>query len=107
MEDFLSYLEMCNLLSFDYQGDHFTWNNKNPEEGNVKECLDWVVAINEWSVIFPNFSLHHLRIFCLRLPSNLKPANKKTIRKDKKPNSQFSFESIWNGEPDCAHIFNC
>ena len=60
MEEFSLALESCRLADMGFRGYPFTWNNKRPEDANIKERLDQVVANSEWRERFPASTLTHL-----------------------------------------------
>jgi hypothetical protein len=57
---FRSTLTLCGLQDLGFEGDIFTWTNRNQGDQFIKARLDRFLANNEWITCFPKYSNHHL-----------------------------------------------
>ena len=58
MQNFRDALDFCNLHDLGFEGDVFTWRNKNYHvDGYIRERLDRVVATPEWCQCFPAYKV--------------------------------------------------
>ncbi|KAL8553445.1 hypothetical protein ACS0TY_001944 [Phlomoides rotata] len=60
MEVFRSCLERCGLEDLGFEGNLFTWTNKQAGRGSIQERLDRGVSNVRWQQIFHFFRVRHL-----------------------------------------------
>ncbi|WJX56063.1 hypothetical protein P8452_41758 [Trifolium repens] len=57
---FRTTLNSCGLQDLGYNGDIFTWNNRQEEPHFIKARLDRFLANSDWISLFPHYSNSHL-----------------------------------------------
>jgi exonuclease III len=100
---FRSTLTLCGLHDLGFEGDIFTWTNRNQGDQIIKARLDRFLANTDWIACFPIYSNHHL----LRYKSDHSPifldfaayCNNRQQTKRPKPTR---YEQVWT--TDMQHI---
>ncbi|KAL0458286.1 UNVERIFIED_CONTAM: hypothetical protein Slati_0455800 [Sesamum latifolium] len=64
IRNFRRALEDCGLSDLDFQGNAFTWTNRQQPPHLVKLRLDRAVASSSWTRMFPNATVTHLPTHC-------------------------------------------
>lgn len=63
MSNFGEVINQCYLMDLGFQGQNFTWNNKQKESGYIQECLDRFLANFSWKSMFQEAQVTHLDYF--------------------------------------------
>ncbi|EPS58553.1 hypothetical protein M569_16261, partial [Genlisea aurea] len=104
---FRNSLDDCGLMDLGFSGLPFTWTNNRTHPSTVKARLDRFVANQNWTALFPDFSVLHLKfggsdhspiLLQLTIPSSSQP-NRRW-----RPRNFFKFERIWCGKEPCKDI---
>jgi exonuclease III len=93
---FRSTLTLCGLQDLGYEGDIFTWTNKNQGDQLIKARLDRFLATSEWINCYPNYTNHHL----IRYKSDHSPimlvfSAYFNTRNNSKIHKPFRYEQVW------------
>ncbi|KAK3012315.1 hypothetical protein RJ639_012615 [Escallonia herrerae] len=79
------------LIDLGFSGNPFTWNNKRPAQGNIRERLDRGLANPQWRLLFLNASIKHLPAH----QSDHNPILLNTLEEDRHSPKPFKFLSCW------------
>jgi exonuclease III len=60
MADFRRLLSFCKLNDIEFTGPPWTFDNKQKDRKNVRARIDWAVASQSWSDMFPDAKLTHV-----------------------------------------------
>ena len=81
----------------------FTWSRRLVARGWVKERLDRALVSTNWSIMFPNVSLHHIATstsdHCMLVLKAHRDRQWRTRRK-----KLFRFESMWLRDEGCEEV---
>jgi hypothetical protein len=89
-----------------YQGDPFTWSNKQENEHHIKERLDRFCATPSWITRFPRFTNYHITSYSSdHSPILLVFGTNHDFREDSHSKTHLKrFENIWLQDKDCFQI---
>jgi len=88
-------LQNHNLSDLGFEGDKFTWHNRQDDESNIKARLDRMIATPAWSSFFPSASVVHLTRYASdHLPLWLRLTSRKPNKKQNVFKLQH-FEECW------------
>uniref|UniRef100_A0A2N9GLP4 Reverse transcriptase domain-containing protein n=1 Tax=Fagus sylvatica TaxID=28930 RepID=A0A2N9GLP4_FAGSY len=92
MEDFRQVVVHCELRDLGFQGNPFTWRNKQKDEAFVMGRLDRIIV---WCYLAWQNS-NHCPVL-LSIPDDI------TVRRNKKV---FRFEAMWTKEEECCQVID-
>ncbi|XP_060968815.1 uncharacterized protein LOC133036286 [Cannabis sativa] len=105
MDNFRGAINRCHLRVVYFNGDPFTWTNKNHHGNVVRERLDRGFIYNNWSDFFNKATLSHLDFYhsdhraieyIVSQPNLPVLSSQRRIR--------FRFEQMWLKDTDCRDI---
>ncbi|KAL0374207.1 UNVERIFIED_CONTAM: hypothetical protein Sradi_3336400 [Sesamum radiatum] len=104
MRDFRHALDLNGLFDLGFNGDPFTWSNRQEYPNTIRERLDRACANDSWIKLFPNAQVTHLSsVYSDHHPIFLQSEVQSDVqqRNTRRP---FRFEATWAGNDECDQI---
>ncbi|XP_060965592.1 uncharacterized protein LOC115720043 [Cannabis sativa] len=104
IDAFRKALDLCGLQELNFEGERFTWHNKNTRGVNVKERLDYGFVNSAWIDNFSSPVLSHLDFFQFDHRALKATISLTLYNPPPKFKSRFRFEKLWLQEDACSSI---
>jgi exonuclease III len=102
---FISTLTLCDLQDHGFNGDIFTWNNRQPGDHLIKARLDRFLANSEWLSVFPHyFNTHLLSYKSDHAPILLEFSPYAGQRQRHHRQKPIRYEQVWTRDENHLHI---